>query len=162
MKPSTDASNLQLIQENMYALYKMTPADLDLLLGQTYHRKESGADWSQESYACVVHMAEEGARRLDNSLYNELELTLSGGQCIKPSRQLSLALYTEDFDSWWTAYIPYTGQDLFLLWSSIVAKITPTIDQLWTDQHENNWYAFTHKYFLQITKELGATEYDYG
>jgi hypothetical protein len=127
------------------------------LLGKTYHRKEGGAYWSQESYACVVCMTEEDAKRLDKNLYNELELTLCGGQCINLNKQLSLQLITEDFDCWWTAYLPYTGQDLHILWSLILELITPR-----ATNDCDCWLCFTHRYFLQITKELGAIEYDYG
>ena len=150
-------NNLQLIQENMYNLYKMTPAQLDPLLGQTYHRKESGGDWLSESYACVVRVTEKDSWRLYNRLYNELELSLDIDDqgYFTPDRQLSLAVHSVD-DGSWKAYIPYTGQDLFLLWSSIIELLTPR-----AANDCDCWLCFTHRYFMQITKELGATKYDY-
>ena len=146
--------NIQKIQENMYNLYTITTQELDSLLGQTYHRRESGADWLNEEYCCVVKVTEEDALRLYNRQYNELALNL----ILEPDdfKCLSLAVYTID-DGSWTAYIPYTGQDLFLLWSSIIELITPR-----ATNDSDCWLCFTHRYFLQITKELGATEYDYG
>ena len=149
--------NLEKIQANMYALYKMTPQELDPLLGQTYHRKESGDSWLSESYACVVRVTEEDSWRLYNRLYNELELSLDldNDGYFRPNRQLTLAVHSVD-DGSWTAYIPYTGQDLQLLWSSIIELLTPR-----ATNDCDCWLWFTHRYFLQITKELGATEYDY-
>lgn len=153
-----DVNNLQLIQENMYNLYKMTSTQLDPLLGRTYHRKESGEDWLNKEYCCVIKVTEQDALRLYNKQYNELSLNL----ILEPDdfKCLSLAVYTID-DGSWTAYIPYIGQDLFLLWSSILEKIRPTVDQLFDNNHQNYWFSFTHDYFLGISKELGATEYDY-
>ena len=146
-------NNLQLIQENMYNLYKLEPAQLERLLGQTYHRKESGEDRLNEEYCCVIKVTEEDALRLYDRQYNELALNLiledEGFVC------LSLAVYTID-DGSWTAYLPYTGQDLQLLWSSILELITPR-----ATNDCDCWLCFSHRYFLQITKELGATEYDY-
>lgn len=152
-------NNIQKIQENMYALYNMSSQELEPLVGQTYHRKPSV---ESESYACVVKLTEKDSWRMYNKLYNELELSLDIDDqgYFTPDRQLTLVLHSVD-DTSWTAFIPYTGQDLFLLWSSIISKIRPTIDQLFDNNHTDNWYAFTHKYFLQITKELGVVEYEY-
>jgi len=147
--------NLQKIQENMYNLYKMTPQELDPLLGQTYHRKEAGGDWSSEEYCCVIKVTEEDSWRLHNRQYNELSLHYATDYqgFVDSDRCLSLSVSTCD-DGSWTAYIPYTGQDLQLLWSSIIELLTPR-----AANDSDCWLCFTH--FLQITKELGATEYDY-
>ena len=153
-------SNLQQIQENMYNLYKLKPQELNPLLGQTYHRKESGGDWSNEEYACVIKVTEEDSWRLYNRQYNELSLNYSTDQkgFVDADRCLSLSVSTVD-DGSWTAYIPYTGQDLFLLWASVINQIRPVVTLDFVPC--NDWYSFTHNYFLRITKELGATDYDY-
>jgi hypothetical protein len=164
LKPNTDASNLQLIQENMYNLYKLTPQELDSLLGQTYHRKESDHKvesdpdwWLSESYACVVRVKEEDAKRLHNKQYNELELSFDNDY----EHPLQLTVHSCAGNSW-TAYLPYPPEkieppDLSLLWSSIIELLTPR-----ATNDCDCWLCFTHRYFLQITKELGVTEYDYG
>lgn len=158
MKPSTNVNNLQLIQENMYALYKMTSAELDPLLGQTYHRKEVGRAGVvyRETYACVVKVTPSDALRLYNRQYNELALTWHKELSPAYPEWLCLTVYSID-DGWWRAILPITEQPLSLLWSSIldVLRLTgQTFD--W-----GNWERLSHKYFLQITKELGATDYDY-
>lgn len=152
-------SNLQLIEENMYNLYTMSPEELDPLLGQTYHRKRIGnsGDVYSETYACVVKVTPSDALHLYNRQYNELALTrhhLGGGRHKEPWQCLSL--YSID-DGWWRAILPITEQTLSLLWSSIHELLTPR-----ATNDFDCWLCFTHRYFLQITKELGATEYDYG
>lgn len=151
---------LEKIQENKYNLYKMTPAQLEPLLGQTYRRKEVGKSdvIYRETYACVVKVTPSDALRLYNRQYNELALTrhhLGGGRHKEPSQ--CLTLYSVD-DGWWRAVLPITEQPLSLLWSSILDVLKPTGQSFDWD----NWTKLTQKYFLQITKELGATEYDYG
>lgn len=152
--------NLQKIQENMYNLYKMTPQELDPLLGQTYHRRELGKSGTvyRETYACVVKVTASDALRLYNRQYNELALTrhhFGGGRHKEPWQ--CLTLYSVD-DGWWRAILPITEQPLSLLWSSILEKLKPDGSNFDWD----NWERLTHSYFLKITKELGATEYDYG
>lgn len=151
-------SNLQLIEENMYNLYTMSPEELDPLLGQTYHRKETRKSGvvCRETYACVVKVTLPDALRLYNRQYNELALTrhnLGGGRHQEPWQ--CLTVYSIN-DGWWRAILRITEQPLSLLWSVILSKITPTKQPFDWD----NWEKLTHKYFLQITKELGATEYD--
>ena len=152
-------SNLQLIQENMYNLYKMTPTELDPLLGQTYHRKEVGKSGVvyRETYACVVKVTPSDALRLYNRQYNELALTrhnLGGGRHQEPWQ--CLTVYSID-DGWWRAILPITEQPLSLLWSSILDVLKPTHQVFDWD----NWERLRYKYFLEITEALGATEYDY-
>lgn len=152
-------SNLQLIEENMYNLYTMSPEELDPLLGQTYHRKRIGnsGDVYSETYACVVKVTPSDALRLYNRQYNELALTWHKELSPKYPAWQCLTLYSID-DGWWRAILPITEQPLSLLWSSILNVLRPTGKPFDWD----NWEKLTHKYFLQITKELGATEYDYG
>jgi crotonobetainyl-CoA:carnitine CoA-transferase CaiB-like acyl-CoA transferase len=142
----------------------MTPTQLDPLLGQTYLRKETGKSGVvyRETYACVIKLTLQDSQGfMYNQQYNELALTWNKELSPEYPAWLCLTVYSID-DGWWRAILPCIEQDLFLLWTSIVTKITPTINQLWDNNHTDNWYAFTHSYFLQITKELGATEYDYG
>jgi hypothetical protein len=140
----------------------MTPTELDPLLGKTYHRKEV-ADvrydpdwWISDTYGCVIRVAEEDAKRLHNKYYNALELCFDN----EYEKPLQLTLSSVG-DGSWTAYLPYPEggiepPDISLLWSSILELITPR-----ATNDCDCWLCFTHRYFLQITKELGATGYDY-
>lgn len=149
-------NNLQLIQEYLYNLYKLEPSDLELLLGQTYHRKESenkNPDWDpdwwvSETYGCVIRVTEQDAVLLHNRQHNALELCFDN----EYEKPLQLTV-TSIANGSWTAYLPYPEgkiepPDLAFLWSSVHAKI-------------DNGHSFTHKKFLEITDGLGVTEYDY-
>ena len=152
-------SNLQLIEENMYNLYTMSPEELDPLLGQTYHRKRIGnsGDVYSETYACVVKVTPSDALHLYNKQYNELALTWHKELSPDYPAWQCLTLYSID-DGWWRAMLPITDQPLSLLWSLIIEMLKPSGSTFDWD----NWTRFSHRYFLQVTKELGATGYDYG
>lgn len=97
------------------------------------------------------------ALRLYNRQYNELALTWNKELSPAYPAWQCLTVYSID-DGWWRAVLPITEQPLSLLWSSILDVLKPTGQTFDWD----NWSKLSHKYFLQITEALGATEYDYG